>query len=180
MCGGASLIHASPGPGSVTKGSLMLGPPPPSSGGRNPEVDFRGERRTNASHVSSTDSEARLATKSPGQTAKFCYLGHVLMDNRHGLVAAPALTPATGTAEREAAMAMLDNEAYRRLHGIDNPNLPLLRELHEQGVLLVVCGQTMVGMGMERSDFPPFVKVSRAATVARVILAAEGYVFNPM
>jgi intracellular sulfur oxidation DsrE/DsrF family protein len=83
-------------------------------------------------------------------------------------------------AQGPAAMAMLSDEAYRRRHGIDNPNLPLLRELHEKGVLLVACGQTMVGMGMERSDFPPFVQVSRAATVARVILAAEGYVFNPM
>ncbi len=89
--------------------------PPPSTGGRNPEVDFRGERRTNASHVSTTDPEARLATKSPGQTAKLCYLGHVLMDNRHGLVAAPALTLATGTAEREAAMAMLDTWPHCRM-----------------------------------------------------------------
>jgi intracellular sulfur oxidation DsrE/DsrF family protein len=83
-------------------------------------------------------------------------------------------------AQGPAAMAMLDNEAYRRLHGIDNPNLPLLRELHEQGVLLVVCGQTMVGRKMKRSDFPDFVQVSRAATVARATLAAQGYVFNPM
>jgi len=82
-------------------------------------------------------------------------------------------------AQGPSAMAMLDDEAYRRLHGIDNPNLPLLRELHENGVLLVVCGQTMVGRGMERGDFPDFVQVSRAATVARVILAAQGYVFNP-
>jgi intracellular sulfur oxidation DsrE/DsrF family protein len=83
-------------------------------------------------------------------------------------------------AQGPAAMAMLDDEAYRRLHGIDNPNLPLLRELHEHGVQLVVCGQTMVGRKMERGDFPDFVKVSRAATVARATLAAQGYVFNPL
>lgn len=83
-------------------------------------------------------------------------------------------------AQGPAALAMLSNEAYRRMHGIDNPNLPLLRELHEHGVLLVVCGQTMVGMKKERADFPDFVKVSRAATVARATLAAQGYVFNPM
>lgn len=82
-------------------------------------------------------------------------------------------------AQGPAAMAMLDNEAYRRLHGIDNPNLPLLEELRDHGVLLVVCGQTMVGRGMERSDFPDWIKVSRAATVARATLAAQGYVFNP-
>lgn len=83
-------------------------------------------------------------------------------------------------AQGPAAMAMLDDEAYRRRHGIDNPNLPLLRALHEQGVLLVVCGQTMVGQKMQRSDFPDFVRVSRAATVARATLTAQGYVFNPM
>jgi transposase len=91
------------------------GPPPPSTGGRNPEVDFRGERRTNATHASTTDPEARLFTKSTGQTAKLCYMGHVLMDNRHGLVAAPALTLASGTAEREAAMAMLETLPHRRM-----------------------------------------------------------------
>jgi hypothetical protein len=67
----------------------------PQSGG-----GFPGGARTNASHVSTTDPEARLAIKSPGQTAKLCYLGHALMDNRHGLVAAPALTLVTGNAER--------------------------------------------------------------------------------
>ena len=82
-------------------------------------------------------------------------------------------------AQGPAAMAMLDDDAYRRLHGTGNPNLPLLRALHDQGVQLVVCGQTMVGRGMERTDFPEFVKVSRAATVARVILTAQGYAFNP-
>jgi hypothetical protein len=91
------------------------GPPPPSSGGRNPEVDFRGERRTNATHVSITDPDARLFTKSSGQTVKLCYLGHVLMENRHGLVAAPTLTLASGTAEREAAMAMLDTLPHCRM-----------------------------------------------------------------
>ena len=91
------------------------GPPPPSSSGRNPKVDFQGERRTNATHASTTDPEARLFTKSSGQTAKLCYMGHVLMDNRHGLVAAPALTPATGIAERQAAMAMLETLPHRRM-----------------------------------------------------------------
>jgi hypothetical protein len=91
------------------------GPLPPSTGGRNPEVDFRGQRRTNATHDSSTDPEARLFTKSAGQTAKLCYMGHVLRDNRHGLVAAPPLTLASGTAEREGAMAMLETLPHRRM-----------------------------------------------------------------
>lgn len=82
-------------------------------------------------------------------------------------------------AQGPAAIAMLDDEAYRRLYGRDNPNLPLLRELHEHGVELVVCGQTVVGRELSRADFPDFVKLSRAATVARATLAARGYVFNP-
>jgi IS5 family transposase len=81
--------------------------PPPDDPG-NPSVDFRGERRTNATHVSTTDPEARLYKKAAGQEAKLCFLGHVLMENRHGLVVNALVTPATGTAEREAAVALLD------------------------------------------------------------------------
>jgi hypothetical protein len=57
-----------------------------SSGGRNPEVDFHGERRTNATHQSTTDAEARLAKKGKGKEAKLSFLGNVLMENRHGMV----------------------------------------------------------------------------------------------
>ena len=56
----------------------------PKGGGRNPEVDFRGEERKNESHASTTDPEARLARKGPGKEAKLCFAGHVLM-NRNGL-----------------------------------------------------------------------------------------------
>jgi len=80
---------------------------PPDDPG-NPSVDFRGERRTNATHASTTDPEARLYKKAAGQEAKLCFLGHVLMENRHGLVVNTRLTPATGTAERAAAVALLD------------------------------------------------------------------------
>lgn len=77
-------------------------------GGRNPEVDFRGQRRSRDTHVSRTDPEAHLATKGSGQTAKLCYMGHVLTENRNGLVVGVALTEANGTAEREAALALLE------------------------------------------------------------------------
>ena len=80
---------------------------PPDDPG-NPSIDFRGERRTNATHASTTDPEARLYKKAKGQEAKLCYLGHVLMENRHGLVVDTRVTPATGTAEREAALAMAE------------------------------------------------------------------------
>jgi transposase len=83
-------------------------PPSPPDDPGNPSLDFRGERRTNATHGSTTDPEARLYKKATGQEAKLCYLGHVLMENRHGLVVETRVTQATGTAEREAALAMAE------------------------------------------------------------------------
>jgi len=79
----------------------------PPDGGRNGEVDFRGTPRSNETHASTTDPDARLYKKAAGQAAKLCHMGHVLTENRHGLVVDATLTLATGTAEREAACAML-------------------------------------------------------------------------
>jgi hypothetical protein len=79
-------------------------PPGP---GRNGEADFRGQPRSNATHASTTDPDARLYKKAAGQAAKLCHMGHLLMENRNGLVVAAELTTATGTAEREAACAMV-------------------------------------------------------------------------
>jgi transposase len=84
-------------------------PPPEGGGSRNPEVDFHGEKRLNQTHASTTDPEARLFKKSKGKEAKLCFMGHILMENRHGLVVSPRLTAATGTAEREAAEDMVGN-----------------------------------------------------------------------
>ena len=81
--------------------------PPPEDSGRNPEADFHGEKRLNRTHASTTDPEARLFKKGKGKEAKLCFMGHVLMENRHGLVVSPRLTAATGTAEREAAEDMV-------------------------------------------------------------------------
>ena len=78
-------------------------PPPAGGAGRNPEVDFHGEKRLNQTHASTTDPEARLFKKGKGKEAKLCFMGHVLMDNRHGLIITPRLTAATGTAERDTA-----------------------------------------------------------------------------
>lgn len=94
------------------KTEAVPGPPPDDPG--NPSVDFRGERRTNATHASTTDPEARLYKKAAGQEAKLCFLGHVLMENRHGLVIDATVTPATGTAEREAALALVEAQAPTR------------------------------------------------------------------
>ena len=81
--------------------------PPPGGGGRNPEVDWRGQRRSNATHRSATDPEARLARKGDSQAAKLCYAGHSLTENRHGLIVECELTEANGTAEREAGLRAL-------------------------------------------------------------------------
>jgi transposase len=79
-------------------------PPGP---GRNSERDFHGEKRTNETHASTTDPEARLFKKGPGQQARMAFMGHLLMENRHGFVVGACLTQATGTAEREAASALI-------------------------------------------------------------------------
>jgi transposase len=80
--------------------------PPPDDPG-NPTVNFHGESRSNATHASTTDPDARLARKGQGKEAKLSYSGHVLTENRNGLAVDVALLPATGTAEREAAVEML-------------------------------------------------------------------------
>lgn len=80
-------------------------PPGP---GRNPAVDFRGEKRTNQTHVSPTDPQAKLYRKADNHPAKLYYMGHVLMDHREGLAVDVELTEADGFAEREAALTMLD------------------------------------------------------------------------
>lgn len=80
---------------------------PPSDGGRNAEVDFKGQRRANDTHASTTDPEARLARKSHGTESRLAHMGHVLMENRNGLVVDVEVTEANGTAERAAALAMI-------------------------------------------------------------------------
>lgn len=77
---------------------------PPSEKGR--EVDFHGEKRRNETHQSTTDADARLYKKSKGSEAKMSYLGHALMENRHGLLVDTMVTQADGTAERDAALLM--------------------------------------------------------------------------
>jgi IS5 family transposase len=84
-------------------------PPAPPDDPGNPTVNFRGERRSNATHASTTDPEARLARKGNQHEAKLAYQGHVLMENRTGLVVDMCVTQETGTAERETALALATN-----------------------------------------------------------------------
>ncbi len=87
------------------------------SAGRNPTVSFHKTQRSNKTHHSRTDPEARLYRKSNGTTAKMSYMGHALMENRHGLVVDVELTEADGYAERDAAVTMLERRRNERGHG---------------------------------------------------------------
>ncbi len=88
-------------------------PPAP---GRNGERNFKKEARSNDTHASTTDPDARLYKKAQGREAKLCFMGHALIENRHGLVVQVDATHATGTAEREAALAMIDRHAPAKSH----------------------------------------------------------------
>ena len=82
-------------------------------GGRNARVDFKGEKRSNETHRSTTDPDARLYRKGPGMEAKLCFLGHALMENRSGLIIDTRLTRVSGHAERLAALEMIQGFADR-------------------------------------------------------------------
>jgi IS5 family transposase len=86
---------------------------PPAGGGRNGEVDFREQKRSNETHASTTDPDARLYRKGAGKEAKLCFMGHGLMENRTGLLVNACVTPAGGHAERVAALHMIEPHADR-------------------------------------------------------------------
>ncbi len=82
--------------------------PPSSPKGRNQDVDYRGQKRKNDTHSSTTDPQAKLFRKGNNGAAKLCYLGNVLMENRNGIIVDTELQQATGTAKREAGIAMVE------------------------------------------------------------------------
>jgi transposase len=84
---------------------------PPTSGGRNADVDFKGETRRNKTHVSTTDSDAMLYRKGSGQEARLCFIGHALMENRNGIYVDARLTRVSGHAERLPALNMIEERA---------------------------------------------------------------------
>lgn len=86
---------------------------PPAAGGRNVETNFHGEKRSNETHASTTDPDARLYRKGPGKEAKLCFIGHSLMENRSGLLVDACLSVADGHAERVAALHMIEPRADR-------------------------------------------------------------------
>jgi transposase len=95
------------------------GPSSPPDDPGNPTVNFHGETRKNDTHASTTDPDSQLYRKGKGKESKLAYLGHVLLDNRHGLVANVCATAATGTAERDAAVVLLTAEAHAKTVGGD-------------------------------------------------------------
>jgi transposase len=106
---------------------------------RNAEVDFHGQRRTNATHRSTTDPEARLYRKSVGQETKLRHLGHALSENRHGLIVGVAVTEANGTAERDAAVDLLDRS--RGLAGWDPATVGMDKGYDAGDLLLALEGR---------------------------------------
>jgi hypothetical protein len=84
---------------------------PPSAGGRNTERNFRGEKRSNDTHSSTTDPDSRLFRKGAGKEAKLCYMGHLMTENRNGLIVDARATEANGTAERATALDMIEDNA---------------------------------------------------------------------
>ena len=86
---------------------------PAEGGGRNAEADFHGHKRTNDTHASTTDPDARLYRKGKGKETKLCFIGHGLMENRHGLLVNACLTLADGHAERVAGLHMIEPRADR-------------------------------------------------------------------
>lgn len=111
-----TLIEAWAGHKSFQKKEAPAGAPPEDPG--NPTMDFHGEKRSNQTHQSKTDPESRLYKKGPGKEAKLSYQGQVLMENRNGLVTGTRLTQATGTAERQAALDMIEQIAGRDGHRV--------------------------------------------------------------
>lgn len=105
-----TLIEAWAGQKSFQPKEKNESTPSPSDAGSNPTVDFHGQKRSNETHESTTDPEARLAKKSRGAEAKLAYMGHLLTENRNGLVVDVRVTQASGTAEREAALEMLQHK----------------------------------------------------------------------
>ena len=89
------------------------GDDPPADGGRNAEADFKGEKRSNETHASTSDPDAMLYRKGSGMEAKLCFIGHALMENRHGIFVDARLTRVSGHAERLAALNMIESRADR-------------------------------------------------------------------
>ena len=114
------------------------GDEPPAGGGRNAQANWKGQSRSNDTHASTTDPDARLFRKSFQTASILCYQGHTLMENRSGLVVGAVVTHASGDGERRAALAMLDTVpgVHRKTLGADKAydTFPFVRQCRERDV----------------------------------------------
>ena len=110
-----TLIEAAASLKSFTRKDGVPSAQPPDDAG-NPTVDFHGEKRTNATHQSTTDPQARLFRKGKGKEAKLVFMAHALMENRNGLLVDFQVTEASGTAERDAACQLVEDAKARGFH----------------------------------------------------------------
>jgi transposase len=113
----------------------------PPSGGRNGERNFRSEKRSNETHSSTTDPDAQLFRKGNGQSSRLCFMGHALMENRNGLIVDCDVTKASGTAEREAALAMIKRCRKARAIAKTRVTLGADKGFDAEGFVLALKGQ---------------------------------------
>lgn len=142
-------------------------PPDVPPTGRNAERNFRGEKRSNQTHASRTDPDARLARKSNNTAAILAYAGHILMENRNGLVAHEHLTHATGRAEREAALLLVDRAPRCTTLGGDRgyDTRSLVETLIERGISPHIARDTHASP----------TGVCRSSAVPEALVSTEGY-----
>lgn len=143
----------------------------------NPSINFRGERRSNATHQSATDPEARLMCKGNGQPAYLCHSGHVLMENRHGLCLAVTVDQADGRAERRAARQLIRH--LRQKHGIRVKTLGMDRG-YDDGVFLAALGRRHIKAHV---PIPPVksrldTAAVRARRLAKQRMRTKGYALS--
>jgi transposase len=141
----------------------------PPSGGRNAESDFRGEKRSNQTHASTTDPEARLYRKATRQNSVLCFMGHLLMENRNGLIVDAELTQASGTAEREATLAMLDRRKRRRRITVGAD------KAYDVAEFVAGLRQRKVTPHIARNDYPTRTGKPRSSAIDRRATRHSGY-----
>jgi transposase len=143
----------------------------------NPTVNFHNQKRSNATHVSTSDPEARLARKGSGKEAHLSHSGHVLMENRHGLVLDVQVEPADGTAERRAAQAML--KRVQRRHG-QHPRTLGADTGYDDGPFLLELEQSQITPHVPLRD-GPIVSTDEPAQARRRMrrrMASVGYAIS--
>ena len=135
--------------------------------GRNREVDFRGEKRSNRTHASRSDPDARLYRKGLGQCSRLCLMGHIVIENRNGLIVETQTSHATGRAEREAALSMIERVPKRRG---GKPRTLGADKGHDAREFVAAC--------RDRGITPHVAARARYGSMDRLTLMSEGYAIS--